>query len=204
LDRPGLMIFDAYQRMSPRAYQDAGVRIVDIDEESLARFGQWPWPRTEIARLNQILSDAGAAAIAYDIVFSEPDRTSPKQIAAGLPGNEQNAGLIRTLMEMPSNDDVLADSFALAPVVSGFFLLKEDRGDPIILPSGLAVLGSPPKTGVERYRGSVQSLPKIREAGAGLGSLSIVGDADGISRRAPMVFYYKDELVPSLSLEALR
>ena len=84
-DRLGLMVFDSYQKAAPRAYQDAGVRIIDIDEESVERLGQWPWSRTEIARLTQRLSDAGAAAIAFDMVFSEPDRTSPGQIAARLP-----------------------------------------------------------------------------------------------------------------------
>ncbi|MGB5484838.1 CHASE2 domain-containing protein, partial [Parasphingorhabdus sp.] len=203
-DRLGLMVFDSYQNAAPRAYQDAGVRIIDIDEESVERLGQWPWSRTEIARLTQKLSDAGAAAIAFDIVFSEPDRTSPQQIAARLAKQEGNADLVGSLSGLPDNDDVLADSFALAPVVSGFFLLRDDRGEPIELPSGMAVLGSPPSGTVEQYRGAIQSLPQLRQASAGLGSLSIVGDADGILRRAPLVFLHKDKLVPSLSLEALR
>ncbi len=203
-DRPGLMVFDGYQNAAPRAYQDAGVRIVDIDEESIERLGQWPWPRTVIARLTQRLSDAGAAAIAFDMVFSEPDRTSPGRIVARLPQEEGNADLVRSLSRLPDNDDILADSFALAPVVSGFFLLREDRGEPIELPSGMAVLGSPPTGQVEHYQGAVQSLPQLRQASAGLGSLSFVGDADGILRRAPLVFLHDGQLVPSLSLEALR
>lgn len=203
-DRLGLMVFDAYQTMSPRSYEDAAVRIVDIDEESVERIGQWPWPRTEIAKLTRTLSDAGAAAIAFDIVFSEPDRSSPEQLAAQISNEEQDAALIGSLLALPSNDSVLADSFALAPVVNGFFLLNEKRGDPINLPSGIAVLGSPPDADVSNYSGSIQSLPELREAASGLGSLSIVGDADGILRRAPLVFLHKDELVPSLSVEALR
>jgi len=203
-DRLGLMVFDSYQKAAPRTYHDAGVRIVDIDEESIERLGQWPWSRLEIARLTQRLSDAGAAAIAFDMVFSEPDRTSPGQIAARLPKDAGNADLARSLSNLPNNDDLLADSFALAPVVGGFFLLHEDRGDPVELPIGMAVLGSAPAEDVEHYQGSVQSLPQLRQALAGMGSLSIVGDADGILRRAPLVFLYKGKLVPSLSLEALR
>ena len=203
-DRLGLMVFDSYQKAAPRAYQDAGVRIIDIDEESVERLGQWPWSRTEIARLTQRLSDAGAAAIAFDMVFSEPDRTSPAQIAARLPEGESTTDLISSLSGLPDNDEILADSFALAPVVGGFFLLHEDRGDPVELPTGMAVLGSSPSDQVEQYQGTVQSLQKLRQASAGLGSLSIVGDADGILRRAPLIFLYKDKLLPSLSLEALR
>jgi len=203
-DRLGLMVFDGYQKAAPRAYQDAGVRIVDIDEESVERLGQWPWSRTEIARLTQRLSDAGAAAIAFDMVFSEPDRTSPGQIAARLPKDAGNAALARSLSGLPDHDALLADRFALAPVVVGFFLLHEDRGDPIELPTGMAVLGSAPAAEVQHYQGAVQSLPQLRQAAAGMGSLSIVGDADGILRRAPLVFLYRGKLVPSLALEALR
>ena len=53
------------------------VTIVDIDEKSLAKFGQWPWPRTRIADLVINLTKLGAVAIAFDIVFSEPDRLNP-------------------------------------------------------------------------------------------------------------------------------
>ena len=43
IDRVGSLLFDSYQRTSPRPYQDAGVRVVDIDDETLRRLGQWPW-----------------------------------------------------------------------------------------------------------------------------------------------------------------
>ena len=79
LERLGLMVFDAYQRAAPRAYQDVGVRVIDIDDETIRRYGQWPWPRTDIARLTDELGKAGAAVIAYDSGFSEADRTSPRQ-----------------------------------------------------------------------------------------------------------------------------
>lgn len=203
LDRLGLWVFDSYQRAAPRVYRDAGVRVVDIDEESLARLGQWPWPRTEIARLTQRLTDAGAAAIAFDIVFSEADRTSPEQIARQLRLSSESEAVAVRLSDLPRNDAVLADTFALSPVVNGFFLLKEDRGGALALPSGMAVLGSPPVL-VERYAGSVQPLPGLRGASAGLGSLSKGSDVDGVVRKAPLLFWHKGELVPALSVEALR
>src|SRR5262245_43053846 len=73
-------IFDRLQRLFPATWEDADVRVVDIDDESLALVGQWPWPRTTIAALIDRLAEAGAAAIAFDVVFSEPDRTSPNQV----------------------------------------------------------------------------------------------------------------------------
>ena len=73
-------VFDYYQRFAPRVYEDAPVKIVDIDDESLAKLGQWPWPRTLLAQLVANLANAGAAVIAFDAVFAEPDRTSPANV----------------------------------------------------------------------------------------------------------------------------
>src|SRR5262249_22288126 len=76
-----LKSFDIYQELRPRAQQQLPVAIVDIDEASLAKYGQWPWPRTRLAAMIDRLTQAGAAAIALDVVFPEPDRTSPDIIA---------------------------------------------------------------------------------------------------------------------------
>src|ERR1700675_1338964 len=71
-------VFDVYQRILPRSYDPkTPVRIVAIDEESLKRIGQWPWPRETIARIVDRLTAAGAA-VAIDILMSEPDRMSPE------------------------------------------------------------------------------------------------------------------------------
>lgn len=80
LDRLSLICFDLYQRAAPRETGDAPIRIVAIDENSLVKFGQWPWPRTIVAKLIGRLREAGAAVIAFDIDFAEPDRTSPKML----------------------------------------------------------------------------------------------------------------------------
>src|SRR5262249_4768222 len=75
-----LIAFDSYQSLWPQAYDAAlPVRIVDIDEESLSRIGQWPWPRTTMAELLKKLTAQGAAVVAFDILFAEPDRTSPEE-----------------------------------------------------------------------------------------------------------------------------
>src|SRR5690242_9927403 len=79
LDRMSLICFDLYQRAIPRIPEaDTPVRIVDIDDDSLKKIGQWPWPRTLVAQLIDKLREAGASVIAFDIDFAEPDCTSPK------------------------------------------------------------------------------------------------------------------------------
>src|SRR3979409_2757475 len=63
--------FDTFQRIDPRVKTARPVAIVDIDEKSLAKLGQWPWPRTRIADLVANLTKLGAVVIAFDIVFAE-------------------------------------------------------------------------------------------------------------------------------------
>ena len=69
--------FDTFQRIDPRVKTARPVTIIDIDEKSLAKFGQWPWPRTRIADMIINLTRLGAVAIAFDVIFSEPDRLNP-------------------------------------------------------------------------------------------------------------------------------
>src|SRR6516162_2773658 len=77
LERLSLFCFDLYQKAAPREAGDAPIRVVDVDDPSLKKIGQWPWPRTVVAQLVDRLREAGAAVIAFDIDFAEPDRTSP-------------------------------------------------------------------------------------------------------------------------------
>lgn len=80
-----LMVFDEYQSLKPRVKTPLPVQVVDIDEESLAQLGQWPWPRNELARLVDVVSESGAAAVVIDVLLSEPDRLSPDVLGRMLP-----------------------------------------------------------------------------------------------------------------------
>src|SRR5436305_12843702 len=82
LEELRLRAFDIFQVIKPRDATLRPVVIVDIDEESLRKLGQWPWPRTRVADLITNVTRLGAAAIAFDTVFSEPDRLSPALAAA--------------------------------------------------------------------------------------------------------------------------
>src|SRR5262249_36003272 len=96
------LAFDSYQRIKPRTVpDDLPVRIVDIDEASLEEYGQWPWPRTVLARLVDRLREQGAAVIAFDVVFAEPDRSSLSVVAKNLPEAVRESDLRRTLEALP-------------------------------------------------------------------------------------------------------
>src|SRR5262249_12336332 len=115
---PGLRLlrlagFDAYQALAPRVPRSAPVAIVTIDEESLRRYGQWPWPRTWLARLVSRLMEARPAAIGLDVLMPEPDRLSPGRVAVILEGLDP--AVTRKLAGMPSNDEVLAETLPARP-----------------------------------------------------------------------------------------
>ena len=98
---------DILQKRFPRAYNpDIPVRIIDIDDESIRRIGQWPWPRTVVAKLNDRLSQAGAAVQAYDVVFSETDRTSPENILPVFADNPLADSGFENISKLKSHDDI--------------------------------------------------------------------------------------------------
>lgn len=193
-------IFDFYQVLTPRPYQPAPVRIVDIDDASLDRIGQWPWPRTVLATLVDRLKAAGAAAIAFDIVFAEPDRTSPKQI---LPLWGKQALLQHELSGLPDHDEQFARAIARMPVATGFVLTHDGNHIPAAK-SGMAVAGGNPGSFLPAFEGSVTPLPILEKVSTGNGALNSQPDHDGMLRRLPLLFRLKDAVYPSLSVEALR
>jgi adenylate cyclase len=198
------LVFDSYQRHSPRPWREAGVRVVDIDDESVRRLGQWPWPRTDLAALTRAIADSGAAAIAFDMVPSEPDRTSPRFLAEREARQGASASQLAALRALPDHDQRFAEALAAAPSVLGFFLTQDRPGAPVRPKAGFAVAGTDPGASLTDYSGAIPPLPAFQAASAGLGFVSIKNDADGIVRRVPLVARANGTLVPSLAAEALR
>src|SRR5262245_64959790 len=106
--------FDAYQYRLPRARVSAPAVIVEIDEASLARHGQWPWPRTLLAKLVVRVAAAGPAAIGIDILMPESDRLSPGALPDLVPGLDRD--LVQRLRDVPSNDAMFASAIRGRPV----------------------------------------------------------------------------------------
>jgi adenylate cyclase len=198
-------LFDFYQRSAPRPYTDASVRYVDIDEESLKRIGQWPWPRTTMAQLTDKLQSAGAAVIAFDMAFPEPDRTSPDVVAKTLPPDPAWEATRSQLSALPNNDVAFADVLKRSRAVLGFVLTDVDTGRAPALKAGLAVVGEgKPEQTVTAYAGATVSLDALQEAAPGSGSFNTIPDADGIVRRIPLFVAFRGKIYPGLALEALR
>ena len=188
LHRFGYQLFDQFQRMAPREYQDAGVRVVDIDEESIDRIGQWPWPRTQLAQMTERMFEVGAGVVAYDIVFSEPDRTSPENLRATLERGGASSDVIAGLQSYTPHDQVLAQTFSQLPVITGYFFENfagEDQDPKRLRP--VNPLGEAPTAVLPTYLSVTQSIPVIADAAYDAGFISIKRDDDGIIRRAQMI-----------------
>lgn len=193
------MAFDEYQRLAPRRFEDVPVRVVDIDEASLRELGQWPWPRDRMAKLVDRLSQMGASAIAFDILFSEPDRLSPRTIIRDVAGVDPSL-----LARLPDNDEIFARSITEKPVILGFALSNAGQYRPE-MKAGFAFTGEPPFRAPPRIDSATPLRPQLEAAAAGLGHISLnPGDPSSVVRTVPLLLSDGDQLYPNLALEALR
>lgn len=198
------LVFDSYQRMAPLQFDpELPVRIVDIDEDSLKKLGQWPWPRTLLADLVDKLGQQGAAAIAFDMVFPEPDRLSPGTAVQYWPQSSIIAQIKPELDKLPSNDQVFAEAIGSAPVVLGFIASPYTDTLPETK-AGFAHGGDDPRLFAPYYPGSAASLKVLQDPAVGAGALNWIPEFDQIIRRMPIVVRVGDTLFPSLSADVLR
>lgn len=195
-----LRSFDTFQQMYPREkMQDDPVVLVDIDDESLSRYGQWPWPRNLVSELvNQTYY---SLATGFDIVFAEPDRTGSSQLKRTY---QSNPSMINALESVPDHDEIFSDAIenhgtvvlGLAPNNNGVSEFNQMK-------SGLVVQGDDPKQFLNRYMGVESNIEILENVSSGLGSMSI-GNNDSIVRTIPTFELIGDQLLPSFPLEVLR
>ena len=212
------LVFDQYNRWLPRHEQDSPVVFVDIDEASLARLGQFPWPRSVFADLVDKMTGYGSAAIAFDILFTEADRTAPAEILPvwenlRLSENAPEWQALRAAItaQITSPDDALARAMSDAPVIMA--TMMSDEAARLAAPkAGIAVRaqGSSDTDGLDPMRNvpassfAISNRDVLNDNALGLGSINARIDDDGIIRRASLLFRAGEHIYPSLALESLR
>ncbi len=172
------------------------VVIVDVDERSLSSIGQWPWRRDLIGDMIVHLRDMGAAVVALDMVFAEPDRY-------GDPDQGPKAGARAT------SDDALAARLRGGRVVLGHAMRFDnaafDPGACVLHPVSPALMHAGDDTGDASYfhaTGVVCNLPVLARAAGASGFMNAAPDADGILRRVPLLLELDGRVYPSLALAA--
>lgn len=198
--------FDRYQQIKPREYTAQPVRIIDIDEESLRRYGQWPWPRTRIAELVNRLADYGVATTGFDIVFAEEDRLSPSNIIED--NNALPEDLRSGLAALPDNEEALKQAMLNHRVVLGETTARDPKDtsekEKELEDASHARIGEDPTPYIQKWPEIVENLPILNEASSGRGVFSIKRDADGIIRNVPLVVMLRGKVRLALSAETLR
>lgn len=174
------------------------VTIIDIDEKALKQEGQWPWSRNKVASLITILTDSGAGIIGLDMVFAEPDRTSPHRLKASLSQPHQN---------LPNYDKILAQTFATSPVVGGYTFSDEqtdDTNNSLLIPAVFLQKGLKGSDCLPNPKGMILNIPILQSSLYSSGFFNTRTDTDGVIRSTPLIQKYKGDIYPSLALEMLR
>ena len=200
------VVFETYIKIHPRPASGELV-FVDIDDVSLTKVGQWPWPRTKIAQMIRNINESGAKVIIFDGVIAEPDRTSPDNIAKLL---GENHPARETLSNLPSNDNILAQAIKDAGnFVAGFshgsnttppklkqsIKIRRDIKDFFLEQKGKGSL---------HFQTTAQFLPELQSAAAGNGSFMASSESDAVIRRTGLLFHNGKTIYPSLMLEGIR
>lgn len=196
--------FDIYQVLRPSQVAERPVVIVDIDEESLRALGQWPWPRTLMARLIEKLASSGVAAVGLDMILAEPDRNSPRRYAESMP--ELPEAVRQALHGLADNDAALAAAFRTVPVVVGISLLRRDSANEKaeLKRPPIALLGQDPRPYLLGAPFPLVNVPALQSAAGGAGVITYNPEFDGIVRRVPAVLNIGGQVHAALGIEMIR
>jgi adenylate cyclase len=180
------------------------VVIIDIDERSLKEIGQFPWKRNDVAKMLNNLGDAGVSAIGFDIMFPEPDKSSPHRVISEL----GIADIVPTDKHI-NYDELLASTVANTPTILGYTFdfdnreIHKNKEAPKI-----------PATIIERNKGDheyfpeadgvITNIPIIQNAARTSGFFNVWPDSDGVIRSVPLAIVYDSKIYPSLALELIR
>jgi serine phosphatase RsbU (regulator of sigma subunit)/CHASE2 domain-containing sensor protein len=196
--------FDAHHSLWPRDARVFPVTVVEIDQKSLLALGQWPWPRTQLAHLIDMIERAQPLVIGIDVLMPEPDALSPERLlAVNAPGHEALGAALRGL---PANDEVLAQSLRGAPTVMPLAGTPEATGRPLRsapVTMRFAGAGGELPAAVVRHEGALTNVDVLDAQASGWGMIS-ADTVRGVIRRMPLVASIHGTLVPSLAVEMLR
>jgi len=194
--------------LTNRAADDVPISIVDIDDTSLQRVGRWPWPRATLAGLVGRLFESGAAVVAFDMVFAEPEENSLKaaldRVIEADPRQARSIETLRSLIAASDGDRLLAESFRQRDVVIGTILHHRDLPSVGRMPAPLTGVTPEHAAAFPEMPRFTGNIPKIQETGVQGGFLTTSPDSDGVIRRTPLLLRHGDRLYPSLAVQAAR
>ena len=175
LDVLRLKALDSHQRQQQTEIVD-NVVTIEINNDTLSEYGQWPFPRGELANHIQRLYSQGAGLVVLPMLFAEPDRFE--------------------------QDPQFQDMLLKTPTIIGQVPAQVTDGNPVT--RGVAAVGESWKPWLYRYSAAVGPLKEFAEAAIGVGMLIVAPEKDGVVRRTPLAVQIDDQIYPSMSMEILR
>ena len=195
--------FDLYQKIFPLKKESSEVVIIDIDEKSLEKFGQFPWSRSVFAKIIENVNAAKPKVIGFDIFFSEKDKQSPEEII-------KSYNLITTdvaqIQNIRGHDEIFGEQLEKSNsviAVLGSNVSSHGSHDRSAKAKFLSK-GGDPKKFTFSYPYSIGSLEKLEKSAKGLGSISFLDQTDGIIRSLPLILRFDNKLYPTMGLEMIR
>ena len=196
--------FDMYQKVFPLKKKDSDVIIIDIDEKSLSKFGQFPWNRSIFAKIIENVDSTNPKAIGFDVFFSEKDKQSPEEIIKSY--NILANDVINYLVNIKGHDErfrqQLENSKSVLAVL-GSNVSSHGSYDRKAKARFLSK-GGDPNQFTYNYPYSIGSLEKLEKSAKGLGSISFLDQTDGIIRSLPLIVRFNKKIYPTMGLEMVR
>ena len=147
--------------ITSKAPTDNNIYTVNIDEAALDKYGQWPLPRAEYAKIIKDLYDRHAGLVVLNVIMAEPDRTG--------------------------GDNTLANALKNYPVILGSVPSDKTKNQP--RKPGSVVIGPEWQDQIVQYPGLIANIPSLENSAAGIGIVSTLPEVDGVNRRIPLVRY---------------
>ena len=197
-----LKTFDYYQKIQPRDVTSNHFIIVEVTEQDLKRFGQWPWSRSLIAEIHSKLIVQNVNTIQYNILFSEPDRLNPKSFTDNY---KIDAEIKNELMKLPSNDQYLSQFFSVQGSKAVLmYSIKYSPTDGRVKKPNMMFKGSDPTPWLYNFLGIVTNLPQFLDSAKGVGANIMIPSIDGTVRSQPLLINTDQGIIPAQVLETLR
>ena len=196
--------FDMYQKTFPIKKNDSNVIIIDIDEKSLSKFGQFPWNRSVFSKIIENVNEANPKAIGFDVFFSEKDKQSPDEIIKSY--NILDKYVDNYLVNIKGHDENFRQQLEKSKsvlAVLGSNVSSHGSYDRKAKAKFLSK-GGDPKKYTFNYPYSIGSLESLEKSTKGLGSISFLDQTDGIIRSLPLIVRLNKKIYPTLGLEMIR
>jgi len=162
--------------ITSKAPTNNNIITINIDEAALTKYGQWPFPRGEYAKIIDDIFQHNAGLVVWNVLMPDPDRSK--------------------------QDSRLAETLKKYPVILGNVPAQQTRNIPKIV--GSAVIGANYLDQIVQYPGLIANISLLEDVAVGVGTVNTFPEIDGVNRRIPLIVSVDNTLYPSIAMETLR